>query len=81
MGAVIDFQEAKKRLETPIAELNPNLNDAVETFAFSRLSAKCRVTLILSGIFGGEPDSYLDKVDDILYYSGTNFSVPYKAKI
>lgn len=62
--------------ETP----SEDLQDAVATFAFSRLEKRNRIALILAGIFGGEAEQYLDKADEIAYYGDHDFAVPYKAR-
>lgn len=85
MGVLIDFQEAKNKLtavdSTKLgSSVNEDLNNAVAMFAFSRLEKRNRVSMILAGVFGGEPEQYLDKADEVAQYAASDFAVPYKAK-
>lgn len=82
-GILLDFQEAKESLLTkrtagPDPAANESLNDAIEAFAFSKLSKRNRIALVLAGIFGGEAENQLDNADQISYYMQADFTIPYK---
>lgn len=57
---------------------NFQMDSALETFAFSRLEKRNRVAIILSSMFGGNAEAYLDKADELIPYADKNFEIPYK---
>lgn len=83
MGILIDYQEAKAKLNQPrpVTSVPNALEDAIASFALSQMSKRNRVALILSEIFGGDPENLLDKADEVIYYASSDFTLPYKVPV
>ena len=81
MGILIDFKEAKAKLtdSQTSTSINPDLDAALESFAFAQQSKRHRIALVLAGIYGGEAEDHLLNADQIDYYMQGDFSIPYKA--
>ena len=56
------------------------LTNAVENFTFAQLPARNRIALILAGVYGGEAEAYLEKIDEFAFYAQSDFKIPYRAK-
>jgi hypothetical protein len=78
LGIQIEFQGAKEALTGRLAGKSPDLTDAVEQFAFSRLSLQKRIALVLAGVFKGTPEQFMEASQELVFYAETDFAVPYK---
>lgn len=81
MGILVEFQDAKQKLlgETNSADTT-ELTNAVENFTFAQLPSRNRIALILAGVYGGEAEAYLEKIDEFAEYAQSDFKIPYRAK-
>jgi hypothetical protein len=82
MGILVEFQEEKaKLLDSSAATTNTTeLTNAVENFTFAQLPPRNRIALILAGVYGGEAEAYLEKIDEFAEYAQSDFKIPYRAK-
>jgi len=79
MGILHEYQAAKEELTTQNMIHSYEIQQALEEFAFSRLSKRDRIALVLYGIIGqGTVEQYFGIADELQFYVSTDFAVPYK---